>query len=226
MDNNRKIQCDGVILDIDGTIWDSTEIVSKAWNRAARDGGSVRTEWISPDLLKTQFGKPMDVIADNIFPDDSKEKRVELLELCCRYEHEELDKDPCRVAFPGVIRTIEEMSAEVPFFIVSNCQTGYVELVCRKTSLTAFITDHECFGNTGKEKADNISLLVKRNGLKKPVYVGDTDGDRIACEEAGVPFIYVTYGFGKVKEGDCAAAINAFPDLDRVLRQEGFHFSV
>ncbi len=216
-----EIVSDGIILDIDGTIWDSTEIVSKAWNRAARDSGSKRTEYISADLLKTQFGKPMNEIADNIFPMDSAEMRKEILELCCRYEHEELEKDPCNVTFPGVTDTIRKMSDEVPFFIVSNCQVGYVELLCRKTGLTGFIKDHECFGNTGEGKAYNISLVVDRNGLKKPVYIGDTDGDRTACEEAGVPFIYASYGFGNVKAGDYIAEIDKFTDIDRLLQKPG-----
>ena len=34
-------------------------------------------------------------------------------------------------------------------------------------------------------KDENISLIVKRNGLKKPVYVGDTQGDFEACKKAG-----------------------------------------
>ena len=220
MDKKEKMITDGIILDIDGTLWDSTEIVSKAWNRAAKDSGSKRKDVITAELLKTQFGKPMNEIADAVFPEDSPEKREELLTLCCRYEHEELEKDPCHVTFPGVVDTIREMSGEVPFFIVSNCQVGYVELLCRKTGLTGFIKDHECFGNTGKGKAYNISLVVKRNGLKKPVYIGDTDGDRIACEEAGVPFIYASYGFGK-PEGETAAEIKAFSEIKNLLGQKG-----
>lgn len=212
------MKTDGIILDIDGTLWDSTEIVSKAWNRAAKDGNSVRNEFISPDLLKTQFGKPMDEIADNIFPEDTAEKRNELLELCCRYEHEELVADPCKVTFPGVIDTIKKMCSRIPFFIVSNCQTGYIELLQSKTGLEGCIKDHECFGATGHGKAYNISLVVKRNGLKAPVYIGDTDGDRIACEEAGVPFIYASYGFGQVEKGGFTASIQTFGEITDIFQ--------
>ncbi len=207
------IKTDGIILDIDGTIWNSTDIVSRAWNRAMRDSGSVRKEIITADLLKTQFGKPMDEIADSVFPDDTQEMKEKIMELCCDYEHEELYKDPCRIAYPGVIDTIREMSVHFPFFIVSNCQKGYIELVCEKLDIAGFIRDFESFGNTGKGKAENVADLVKRNGLKYPVYIGDTDGDRIACEKAGVPFVFAEYGFGKTEKTLTAASVSSFDEI-------------
>ncbi len=210
---HMKIKTDGIILDIDGTIWDSTEIVARAWNRAVKSSGIHRTEPISSELLKTQFGKPMNVIADNIFVGESEESKHRMMEHCCRYEHEELTADPCDIFFPGVVETIRDLSERVPFFIVSNCQTGYIELVCDKAGIMNCITDYECFGNTGNGKADNIRELVKRNGLVNPVYVGDTDGDLEACEQAGVPFIFASYGFGSIDEKDAAAVISSFRDM-------------
>ena len=59
-----------------------------------------------------------------------------------------------------------------------------------------YITDFECFGNNGLSKAKNLNLIVKRNDLKAPVYVGDTEGDLLSCEEADIPFIFASYGFG------------------------------
>ncbi len=214
-----SIATDGIILDIDGTIWDSTEIVARGWNRAMKDGSSNRKEYISPELLKTQFGKPMDEIADNVFPDDTREMKERIMDLCCAYEHEELMKDPCRITFPGVVDTVRDMSAFIPFFIVSNCQKGYIELVCHKTGLTEYITDWECFGNTGNGKADNLRLLIERNSLRAPVYVGDTDGDREACEAAGVPFIFASYGFGETDSSKAAAVIQSFSQIRTILEK-------
>ena len=212
-----KIKTDGIILDIDGTIWDSTGIVAVAWNKAAASAGVKLKEPVSAGILKTQFGKPMDEIADNVFPDETPEKRKDILELCCRYEHEALMNDPCDVVFPGVRETIRELSGKIPFFIVSNCQSGYIELVCEKTGLTEFITDNECFGNTGFGKADNLRSLIQRNGLVSPVYVGDTEGDRTACVQAGVPFIFASYGFGQAEGEGVAAEIDRFDRLKDIL---------
>ena len=82
-------------------------------------------------------------------------------------------------------------------FIVSNCQSGYIEVVIKKNHIENYITDFECFGNQGKPKDENIKLIIQRNNLKAPVYVGDTQGDYEACQKAGVPFVWAAYGFGK-----------------------------
>ena len=72
-----------------------------------------------------------------------------------------------------------------------------------KTGLTADeITDRECFGDTGHGKAYNIRLVTGRNGFRKPYYVGDTEGDRLAAREAGAGFIAADYGFGAPAEAD------------------------
>ena len=33
------MKTDGIILDVDGTLWDSTPIVAGAWTRAVQEGG-------------------------------------------------------------------------------------------------------------------------------------------------------------------------------------------
>ena len=208
------MQTDGVILDVDGTIWDSTGIVAVAWTKAVVELGRPDVE-VNSSVLKQLFGKTMEEIADVLFDGESKEKKDKLMELCCKYEHEELHNDPCNIDYEGVVDTIKSLSEKIPVFIVSNCQSGYIELVEDKLGLLPYITDIECYGNTGNGKADNIRSVVERNHLKKPVYVGDTDGDRIASETAGVPFIYAKYGFGKTQ--GAAADISSFSELQDVL---------
>lgn len=44
-----------------------------------------------------------------------------------------------------------------------------------------------------------MELLKERNNLINPVYIGDTDGDRQESALAGVPFVFVTYGFGETE---------------------------
>ncbi|MCR4908226.1 MAG: HAD family hydrolase [Lachnospiraceae bacterium] len=203
------MKTDGIILDIDGTIWDSTEIVAGAWNRAMREFGL--PEIVTAEKLKGLFGKPMNIIAQILLPDLEEETRDELMRKCCVYEHEALMADPCRIAFPGVVESIRLLSEKIPVYIVSNCQKGYIELVMEKTGITDCITDHECYGETLKGKAENIRLLSERNNIEYPVYVGDTDGDREACEEAGVRFIHAAYGFGRAERAD--ARISSFCEL-------------
>jgi phosphoglycolate phosphatase len=207
---------DGIILDVDGTIWDSTSLVALAWNRALADSGRPDRH-VDSDLLKSLFGKTMKDIMEVILPDEDEDTRDRVSALCFRYENEMLSGDDYDIAYPGVAETIKEMSRHIPFFIVSNCQEGYIEELIRRYSLKDYIKDFEDYGRTGFGKADNIKLLVSRNSLESPVYVGDTAMDQKACHEAGVPFIFASYGFGTAAEDECDMVIDRFSDLTGLL---------
>lgn len=203
---------DSLILDIDGTLWNTTEVVAKAWNAQIKEHfPNLKT--VTADILKTQFGKPMNIIADNLFPSLSQEQKDELLKLCCIGEQKELEENKEKLTYPNVVKTIKKLSKKIPVFIVSNCQTGYIELVMKKNKIEKYITDYECFGDTRLGKDENIALVVKRNNLQKPAYVGDTKGDYEACKKAGVPFIWASYGFGKPESEDYFAKISDFSEL-------------
>lgn len=103
------MKVDAVIFDVDGTLWDTTDLVAEAWNRAVADFGITREEPV---------------------------------------------------------------------------------------------TDMECYGDTLLSKGENIKLVMERNQIKDAIYVGDTIGDYNASVYAGIPFVYVDYGFGIVKTPD------------------------
>ena len=203
---------DSIILDVDGTIWDTTPIVAKAWNKAI-DSLFPQVPSVSADILKGQFGKTMDVIGRNLFGGLGQEEQKKLLDQCCVEEQLALEQNEEDITYEGVVETIRALAEKVPLFIVSNCQAGYIELVIKKLGISDCITDFECFGNNGLTKDKNIKLVVERNGLKAPVYVGDTQGDLEACKLAGVPFIWAEYGFGKVCEKDIAGKVKRFSEL-------------
>ena len=67
-------------------------------------------------------------------------------------------------------------------------------------NLDKYFVDFECPGRTNLSKAENIKIVIERNNLKHPVYVGDTQMDCDAAKKAGIPFIYARYGFGNTEE--------------------------
>ena len=155
----------------------------------------------------------MDVIGRNLFGALSDSDQAILLKRCCVEEHLAIEQNEKDIAYEGVVQTIRELSKKIPLFIVSNCQAGYIELVMKKNGITDCITDFECFGNNGLTKDKNLRLIIERNNLKNPVYVGDTQGDLEACKLAEVPFIWAEYGFGQVEEEDIAGKISVFGEL-------------
>lgn len=199
-----------IILDVDGTLWDTTEVVATAWNMAISEVGGTAA-FITPSVLKKEFGKPIDVIANNLFHDVAEKQRTVLIEKCCEYEHEALRKNTNNLLYPGVKETIKKLSEKYNLFIVSNCQYGYIELFMEKVGVEEYIKDFECFGNTCKSKGENIKLVIERNNLHDAVYVGDTKGDYEAAVFAGIPFIFAKYGFGSIE--NYYLAINRLEEL-------------
>ena len=108
------------------------------------------------------------------------------------------------------------LAKKYPLFIVSNCLSGYIENFLDQHQLEHLFTDHECSGNTGRPKAENIGMIVDRNQLKNPVYVGDTMGDFEAAKKNEIPFIYAEYGFGKVDSA--LYSINHFQQIQDTLK--------
>ena len=195
-----------LIFDIDGTLWNTTGVVAGAWNRAVREKNvpELADLNITADMLKKEFGKSMDVIADDLFGDIDAGVKAELLSLCCVYEHDAIVDCNDDLRYEGMTDTLRELSRDHDLYIVSNCQDGYIELVIEKTGLKEFIKDFECFGHTGLQKDENITLLMERNGIAREdaVYIGDTMGDFTATHKAGIKFVFAAYGFGDVDAPD------------------------
>ena len=59
-----------------------------------------------------------------------------------------------------------------------------------------------CFGDTGTSKGQTILTLMKKHNIGPCIYIGDTQGDMEACQEAGIPFIFCAYGLGYTSTWD------------------------
>ena len=106
------MKTDGIILDIDGTLWDSTPIVAKAWNEVIAQRKDVPVR-LTPKQLTGLFGRTLEVIADMVFPFLEKEDRYTLINACCDREHELLYECNDDILYPGVADTIRSLSAKV-----------------------------------------------------------------------------------------------------------------
>ena len=211
----------GIIFDMDGTVWDSSENVARAWTVKVQEAGYDKI--VTQNDIKSVMGKPMDVIADLLFSYTKKGKqRNALRESCETYEIEYL-REHGGTLYPDVIKTWEKLKKDgYHLYIVSNCQAGYVEAFLEFFKIpwgdpSCLIEDIECYGNNFLQKDENIKLLADRNGLTSACYVGDIQSDYDATTKAGFPFIHAAYGFGTIDAE--VPKISKFSDLRKVIKE-------
>ena len=186
----------GLIFDMDGTLWDSSENVAAAWCEKIQQEYPGR-KGVSRDDIMGVMGLTMDRIADILFGDLPESERYELLDKCGNSENDYLRVHGGKL-YPDIEKTLTELGKKYPLYIVSNCQSGYIEAFLEYYSFGKYFEDIECYGNNKKEKSENISLIMERNGLDKAYYIGDIQGDCDSSEKAGAQFIHASYGFGTI----------------------------
>ena len=209
----QEMEKSGIIFDMDGTLWDSAKAVAESWTEVvAREYTPERV--ITEDEIKRVMGLTMDKLAAQIFPELPEERRLQLLDVCGREENEYL-RTHGAIVYPKVEETFQKLREKYHLYIVSNCQSGYIEAFLEYYGYGKYIEDIECYGNNGLVKGDNIRKVVERNHLTKAVYVGDIQGDYDASMQAGVEFIHAGYGFGTVDAN--VPEITAFEELPKVV---------
>ena len=204
------MQYESLIFDIDGTLWDSRQLVAEGYNIQLEKEG-LQHLFVTAEDLRPLFGKVMTAIADVIFASVDPRDRYDLMERCMETENNYLFANECRIGYPNVKQTLAELAKKYRLFIVSNSQCGYPELCIGKLGLTDYIEGHMCFGDTGTSKGQTILTLMEKHNIRSCIYIGDTQGDLEACREANIPFIFCAYGLGSADSWD--AKINSIEDL-------------
>ena len=216
-DTETHMKKDAVIFDIDGTLTDSTRAIIASWNRhlSSLDYPCVL---LDEKLAGSLMGKTMDDWAMAVLPEVPLSVSREITEVMEQKENEEIRTNGTDL-YPYVRETFELLSKDYQLFILSNCGRGYIEAVMAYAEIEPFVKGHLCFGDNGLDKPDNLKKMIADYQLKNPVYVGDTKRDEECCEIAGVPFIFVSYGFGDVP--DAQYRCDSLRDLADVISEMG-----
>ena len=181
---------DALIFDMDGTLWDAVDTYAEIWNMAF-ERECIEQRITRNDLLAL-IGTPIDDIIRHFVPADQVEH---LLQVIADLVVTELPRLGGRL-YEGVQEGIATLAQHYQLFMLSNCDELELPIFVRYAGIEPYITDTLAYGNTHLRKADNMRLLAEKYHLQHPVYVGDTDSDCSEAHRAGVPFVWMSYGFG------------------------------
>ena len=208
-----------LIFDLDGTLWDSSVSVVESWNFLIKKETGI-DRGLVPEDLQRNMGKTMNEIADDLFGDLPEDERYALARKCEVFENGYITEHG-GVLFDGVRETLAELfGIGTVMAVVSNCQEGYIKAFLDSMDMWDYFVDYEEWGRTGLLKADNIRLVMERNGADKAVYIGDIQKDADASHKAGIPCIWAAYGFGDIC--DAEGKIDSFSELPAELERMGY----
>lgn len=203
-----------IILDLDGTLWDTSDTVVRIWNEVLSQ--KCPNLMMTKEIMSSLMGKNKAQFTDEFFVGVERKDAEMLISEIFAHEQEYLIKHGANM-YDGVMKTLDELKKDYALAIVSNCQSGYLNAFLTHYNLKDVFTDYECAGSSPLSKGENIRLLFERNRFEKAIYVGDTKSDENAAKEAGLPFVYASYGFGEVD--DYISKINSFEEIKEVAKR-------
>ncbi len=202
-----------ILFDLDGTLWDSSAEVTEAWNRCIREQTD-RPEQFTLADMHNFMGRTLEVIAAMMFPSLPESEQLRIIQMCIETEQDYLLTHPAAL-YPNEQAILTALSQKYALGIVSNCQDGYIQIYLAQCGFAELFCDFECAGRTGKSKGENIRLVMERQNISDCIYVGDTQGDADAAQQAGIPFVHAAYGFGKVTS--CDAMLRSLGELPQIV---------
>jgi phosphoglycolate phosphatase len=202
--------CDSLIFDLDGTLWDALGVSAEAWAKGFQSLG-LNTVVTRADLKKV-VGQPFVECVESFLPGIIV-RQPEIISSIEKHERELIEAVGGSI-YDDVQEGLAKLAKRYKLFIVSNCQDWYLKAFLKQSKAQMYFTDSDCFGKSKILKAEMITRIVLRHGLKTPVYIGDTLSDYQSSVKAETDFIHAAYGFGEI-DLDCKR-VSSFGELVKI----------
>jgi phosphoglycolate phosphatase len=188
---------DSLIFDMDGTLWDAVDTYANSWNLVFEKLSIQRI--IGRNDLMELMGMEGKKLTRVLMPDFDDDKGLDIY-MDVNETRRQILPTSGGVLYEGVAEGIKQLATKYKLFVLSNCAVGIIPLFINWAKIGDDITDSIAYGENNMPKHHNMQLLIDKHQLKHPVYIGDTNGDAEQTRMAGIPFIFVTYGFGKTDD--------------------------
>lgn len=199
------------IFDMDGTIWDAAEMAARGFTAGIRASGR-SDRIVTVEDIHQNFGLTLEQVAVNLLPELSEKEAMEVILECEKHQCAAMEGHVQEIVFPQVVETLQKLKERgCGIYIVSNCLDGYLDILYRNLDVKKYIDGDAWLHHPMHCKADNIRYVVDKYQLTDACYVGDIQGDYEASMQAGVEFVFASYGYGDVPEAKYI--IKQFSDL-------------
>lgn len=210
---------DSIGFDLDGTLWDFAGRYADFFAEAVENMPGVHRPTVEEVYAVT--GLAAIEYVENLFPELKDAEEQVKLDIFRRAEKNGCDailREGGRL-YDGLEEMLKKLSGSYRLFIASNCEPTYLNNFLTFYGFRHYFTDVICQDmRIGKStKGENIRAVMKRNGLLRTVFVGDAKSDAEAAQEAGIPFIWASYGYGSVP--DAEYRIDRPTDLIRLVER-------
>lgn len=211
-DPQTDAKVDTLLLDVDGTVIDSTYHHAVAWARAFA-GEDVEVElW----RLHKAIGMGGDKLVAHVAGDEVEEAKGDALREAWEAEYERM-KDQVRL-LPGTRELIEQAQERgLKVVFASSGKESFMQSVLDLlpgVELDGVTTSDDA--EASKPEPDILQVALDKVGGTRGLLVGDTTWDAKAADRAGVPMIGVlTGGFSEAELRE-AGAVEVVEDLSGV----------
>ena len=207
------------LFDLDGTLVDTAPDLMRALNHALAAAGiapvdeALTRHWVGHGvraMLRAAFEHHGVSLPD---------PRLDELEAACVAYYGSHIADHSK-PYPGVVRTLEELSKAAPLAVVTNKPTPLSEELLDALAMRSFFQRVVGRGSAMKPKPDAAPALHACEELgvspTEALFVGDSQPDVDCARAAGCAVVVVRYGYSHGTPPECLGAdrvIDSFSDL-------------
>ena len=182
----------GVIFDMDGTLLDTLEDLTDAVNVALEQNGH-------PPRTLEEMRRFVGNGAANMIRQAAPEGADQAPIMECFIKWYGIHCQDKTRPYDGVLEALEVLKEKYPVAVVSN-KPDYAVKLMSKQLFPGVHGVGEVQGIPRKPAPDMVWSAMKQIGVKKCIYIGDSDVDLATARNAGVPCISVLWGFRTKEE--------------------------
>ena len=211
-----------IILDADGTIWDSEKDVFLAFNHTLKNN---ENKEITKEEFQKLAGLDLEEMFKCVLPKDKETLANEYVKKYREYYIDEGHYADETTLFENVEETLEKLKEQGFYMVIAS---GKPKRILDKMVEYFHLNEFEFVLGTGeshfKPKPDPEILNYIMHHLhvskKETVMVGDTKADILAGKNAGLDTIAVTYGYERIdilKNANPTYRIEEFKTLEEIV---------